>query len=79
MKPNGSYDRVVHIYTYEKQNTKHITSLVEDDWTKSIPTYYNKYNNFKVGNFQITYPFHYVEKHWMDQDKIAQMEIAWQN
>ena len=55
------------------------TSLVEDDWTKSIPTYYNKYNNFKVGNFQITYPFHYVEKHWMDQDKIAQMEIAWQN
>ena len=41
------------------------TSLVEDDWTKSIPTYYNKYNNFKVGN-QITYPFSYVEKHWMD-------------
>ena len=37
------------------------------------------YNNFKVGNFQIVYPFHYVEKHWMDQEKILQMETAWQN
>ena len=55
------------------------TSLMEEDWTKSIPTYYNKYNNFKVGNFQIVYPFHYVEKHWMDQEKIIQMETAWQN
>ena len=55
------------------------TSYMEEDWTKSIPTYYNSYNNFKIGNFQITQPFHYVEKDWMDKDKITQMEIAWQN
>ena len=51
------------------------TSEIEDDWTKSIPTYYKNYNDFKIGNFQITYPFHYVQKEWMSKDKIQQMEI----
>ena len=53
------------------------TSSLEEDWTKSLPTYYKNYNDFKVGNFQITHPFHYVEKHWMDEHKIHKMELAW--
>ena len=51
------------------------TSEIEEDWTKSIPTYYKSYKDFKIGNFQITYPFHYVQKDWMTKDKIQQMEI----
>ena len=52
-----------NICTHEKsQNTKHSTSSIEDDWTKSIPTYYKNYNDFKIGNFQITHPAHYVYK-----------------
>jgi hypothetical protein len=50
------------------------TSLVEDDWTKTLPTYYDTCYNFKIGNFQQSYPFHYVEKHWMTEDKIKRME-----
>ena len=51
------------------------TSEIEEDWTESIPTYYKSYKDFKIGNFQITYPFHYVQKDWMTKDKIQQMEI----
>ena len=37
-------------------------------------TYYNTYKDFKVGNFQQLYPFHYVEKDWMSISMIKQME-----
>jgi hypothetical protein len=50
------------------------TSIIEDDWTKTLPTYYKDYKNFKIGNFQITYPFHYVEKTWLTKDMIKQLE-----
>lgn len=49
-------------------------TLVSDDWTETLPTYYDSYSNFKIGNFQQLYPFHYVEKHWLTSDKITQME-----
>ena len=47
---------------------------LQTDWTRSISTYYTDCANFKIGNFQQTLPFHYVEKHWMTADKISQME-----
>ena len=53
------------------------TSIIEDDWTKTLPTYYKDYNNFKVGNFQITYPFHYVENTWLTKEKVKQLEEAY--
>lgn len=49
-------------------------TLVNDKWTESLPTYYDTYSNFKVGNFQQLLPFHYVEKDWMTSAMIEQME-----
>lgn len=49
-------------------------TMVNDKWTESLPTYYDSYNNFKIGNFQQLMPFHYVEKDWMNEDKVKQME-----
>lgn len=49
-------------------------ATLNDKWSDSLPTYYKSYNDFKVGNFQQTLPFHYVEKDWMTVDKILQME-----
>ena len=34
------------------------------------------FDSFKIGSFQQTYPFHYVEKDWMSKQKIKQMEEA---
>ena len=51
---------------------------ISDTWTETLPTYYDSYKNFKIGNFQQLYPFHYVEKNWMDQNKIKQMETELQ-
>jgi hypothetical protein len=50
------------------------TSLVYDDWTETLPTYYKSYKDFKIGNFQITHPFHYVSKEWLTTDMVAQLE-----
>jgi hypothetical protein len=47
---------------------------MSDEWTKSIPTYYNNCTDFKIGNFQQFLPFHYVDKDWMTEAKIVQME-----
>lgn len=54
------------------QNINH--SGLEDDWQQTLPTYYNTYSDFKIGNFQQMYPFHYVEKNWLKQSMIEQME-----
>jgi hypothetical protein len=53
------------------------TSSIDEDWTKSIPTYYKNHTDFKVGNFQILYPFHYVTKDWMTKYKISKMEAEY--
>ena len=47
---------------------------IQNNWTNTLPTYYNSYNNFKVGNFQQTLPFHYVEKNWLTKNMLAQLE-----
>lgn len=62
----------VHMKSYV-QNIP--TSLVADEWSESIPCYYKDYTNFKVGNFKINYPFHYVDKDWMTKEKIQQLEV----
>ena len=47
---------------------------ISKDWTETLPTYYNSYKDFKIGNFQQLFPFHYVEKDWLDKNKISQIE-----
>ena len=64
----------VPTFTHMKSHIQNIQDGVSDTWTESIPTYYRSYNDFKIGNFQQQYPFHYVEKDWMDTNKIKQLE-----
>ena len=47
---------------------------ISKDWTETLPTYYNSYKDFKIGNYQQLFPFHYVEKDWLDKNKISQIE-----
>jgi hypothetical protein len=54
------------------QNVK--ASVMHDDWCESLPTYYQSYREFKVGNFQQQLPFHYVNKNWITPEKIQQLE-----
>lgn len=62
-------------FVHMKSHVQEIPStLIEENWTKSLPTYYNKYDDFKIGNFQQLLPFHYVEKNWMKPDMVKQME-----
>jgi len=62
-------------FTHMKSHIQNIPdTLISPDWTESLPTYYNNYKDFKIGNFQQTYPFHYVEKEWMTLNMIKQME-----
>ena len=51
-------------------------SEIDNVWTNTLPTYYKSYNDFKIGNFQQSYPFHYTESDWLTTEKIKQMEDA---
>jgi len=61
-------------FVHMKSHVQNIPHL-DQDWCESIPTYYRSYNDFKIGNFQQSLPFHYVNKEWMTKEKIEQMEI----
>ena len=49
-------------------------SLLDEKWTLSLPTYFNSIKEFKVGNFQQRYPFHYVDKNWLTDEIIESLE-----
>lgn len=67
----------VPTFVHMKSHVQNIKGIqIEDNWTKSIPTYYGNYNDFRIGNFQQLLPFHYVEKDWLTDDMITQMEKA---
>ncbi|MDA8897415.1 hypothetical protein N9I83_00100 [bacterium] len=52
-------------------------AALAETWTESLPTYYNDCKNFKIGNFQQQLPFHYVEKEWLTDKMIKQMEDSY--
>jgi len=62
-------------FIHMKSHVQHVDgATLNDKWSDSLPTYYRSYNDFKVGNFQQTLPFHYVEKDWLTVEKIEQLE-----
>lgn len=72
-------DHIINMPTFVHMKS-HIQGVdgatLEESWSKSLPTYYTSYDNFKVANFRQVLPFHYVEKDWMTASKIEQMEKA---
>ena len=65
----------VPTFVHMKSHVQNIVGVsISDIWTETLPTYYNSYNDFKIGNFKQLMPFHYVEKDWLSADKIKQFE-----
>lgn len=65
----------VPTFVHMKSHVQNVpTSVISHKWAETIPTYYNSYKDFKVGNFQQLLPFHYVEKDWLTTKMIKQME-----
>jgi hypothetical protein len=65
----------VPTFVHMKSHVQNIRGVnIHDKWTQSLPVYYNNYANFKVGNFQQSLPFHYVEKDWITDAMLKQME-----
>lgn len=54
-------------------------TMISEKWTDTLPTYYKSCSDFKIGNFQQLYPFHYVEKDWVTPQMIKQMEQQYGN
>lgn len=48
--------------------------LIQENWTKSIPTYFRFDGGFKIGNYEQTLPFHYHIKEWLTNDIIKKLE-----
>lgn len=66
---------MVPTFVHMKSHIQNIQNArLSEKWTDSIPTYFQSYNNFYVGNFIQTLPFHYVEKDWLTPQMIKQME-----
>ncbi len=65
----------VPTFVHMKSHIQNIPDTrISETWTETLPTYYKNYKDFKIGNFQQLYPFHYVEKDWISKSKIKQME-----
>lgn len=65
----------VPTFVHMKSHIQNVpTSLIDENWSNTLPTYYRSYKDFHVGNFAQTLPFHYVEKNWLTSDMIKQME-----
>lgn len=65
----------VPTFVHMKSHVQGIQGVVLDEkWSDSLPTYYKNCREFKIANFQQTLPFHYVEKDWLTDSMIKQME-----
>lgn len=47
-----------------------------EDWTLNIKSYLNANCQLKIGNYKQTLPFHYHQKHWLDQNQLGILEKA---
>lgn len=65
----------VPTFVHMKSHLQNVQAgALQDDWTKSLPSYFSSIHNFKVGNFQQILPFHYVTKDWVTDNMITTME-----
>ena len=68
----------VPTFIHMKSHIQEVKGIaLAETWTESLPTYYKDCKNFKVGNFQQQLPFHYVEKDWLTDKMIKQMEDSY--
>jgi len=61
----------VHMKSYVQNIDK---KLLTENWTMNIPTYFNDECEFKIGNYEQCYPFHYQIKEWLTDDMILKLE-----
>jgi hypothetical protein len=65
----------VPTFVHMKSHVQNVpTSQISHNWCETVPTYYRSYSDFKFGNFQQLLPVHYVEKNWLTDNMIEQME-----
>ena len=65
----------VPTFVHMKSHIQNVpTSLIDENWGNTLPTYYRSYKDFHIGNFAQHLPFHYVEKDWLTSNMIKQME-----
>lgn len=65
----------VPTFTHMKSHIQGVPdTMLSEKWHESLPTYWADVSNFKVGNHQQMYPFHYVEADWLQPEWVKQME-----
>lgn len=65
----------VPTFVHMKSHVQNISGRVlHENWNTSLPTYWKSCDNFMVGNFTQTMPFHYVDPLWMTKQRIESME-----
>lgn len=67
----GSIPTFVHMKSYAQKIDK---KLIDEDWTKSIPTYFTNDCKLKIGNYEQFAPVHYQIKDWLTDDIISKLE-----
>jgi hypothetical protein len=67
----GTFPTFVHMKSH-LQNINE--SMLTEDWTKHIPTYFRDDCGFKIGNYEQTLPFHYYVKDWLTDAMISALE-----
>lgn len=66
----------VPTFTHMKSHIQGVPdTMLSETWCESLPTYWADVSNFKVGNHQQMYPFHYVEPTWLQPEWVKQMEV----
>lgn len=65
----------VPTFTHMKSHIQGVPdTMLSENWCESLPTYWVDVSNFKIGNHQQMYPFHYVEAAWLKSEWVKQME-----
>jgi hypothetical protein len=70
----------VPTFVHMKSHVQNIPgSRIKENWTETLPTYFKSCSEFKIGNFQQLYPFHYAEKTWLTQHILHKLENEYYN